>query len=329
LASTREKWAKPGRGFPWRAAGRRYFAVSDYFQARFGHRVHKISVDAGLTCPNADGTIARGGCVFCENRSFSPSRRFAPQRDITAQLEAGIRRVSQRYHCNHFVAFFQPGTNTYAPVHTLRSVFEEALAHPQVIGLAISTRPDCVPPDVLDLLTELAGRTYLTVEYGVQTIHNRSLDWMNRGHHYEAFVDAVQRSRGRGFHLCAHVILGLPGESRSDMLATARQLAQLNLDAVKIHNLYAVRDTVLAEQVERGKVRFMERDEFARVAVDFLEVLPPTMMIERIGGGAPPEFFIGPGWSQDRQAVRAAVEDEFSRRDTWQGKKYERLKTED
>jgi radical SAM protein (TIGR01212 family) len=174
-----------------------------------------------------------------------------------------------------------------------------------------------VPADVLDLLEELAGRTYLSVELGLQTIHNRSLDWMNRGHHYDAFLDAVERSRGRGFEICVHVILGLPGEARDDMLATARELARLPIDAVKIHNLYAVKNTPLADQVARGEVTLMERDEYIGTVVDFLELLPPNMLIERISGEAPPQYFIGPAWSLDKPAIRAALDGEFRRRDTW------------
>ena len=170
--------------------------------------------------------------------------------------------MQARYDCEQFIAYFQPATNTYAPVERLRQVYEEALAHPRIVALAIGTRPDCVPDEVLDLLTDLARRTYLSVEYGMQTMHDRSLDWMNRGHHHAAFVDAMQRSRGRGFEICAHVILGLPGESRDDMLATARELVRLDVDAVKIHNLYAVQNTPLAEQLERGEVQLMERDEY-------------------------------------------------------------------
>jgi radical SAM protein (TIGR01212 family) len=224
-------------------------------------------------------------------------------------------------------------------------VYEEALAHPQVVGLVIGTRPDCVPDEVLDLIQELAerpapaaalyepglpddaglseagyNRTYVAVEYGMQTIHNRSLDWMNRGHHHDAMLDAVERSRGRGFEIGAHVILGLPGESHDDMLATGRELARLNIDSVKIHNLYCVKNTPLADQVARGEVRLMERAEYVSTLVDFIALLPPMMIVDRISGDAPPDYFIGPTWCLDKPAVRNAVLIEFARRDTWQGK---------
>jgi uncharacterized protein len=279
-----------------------------------------VSLDAGFTCPNVDGTVATGGCTFCDNRSFSPSRRVRRQ-DVLVQLDDGIRRLRIRYDVDRFIAYFQPATNTYAPVARLRELYERALEHPQVVGLAIGTRPDCVPDDVLDLLTELAGRTYVSVEYGIQTIHDRSLDWMNRGHHHDATLDAIERSRDRGFEICAHVILGLPGESPADMLATAREVARLRFDAVKIHNLYAVNDTPLADQVARGEVTLLTRDDYVRTLVDFLELLPPETIVERISGEAPPEYFVGPSWCLDKPAVLLALKAEMERRDAWQGKR--------
>jgi radical SAM protein (TIGR01212 family) len=325
--------AGPAPTYDWRACGLRYYHYNFFLRQKFGGRVQKVSIDAGFTCPNVDGTVARGGCTFCDNRSFSPSRRLpratgtgqvwpSARSGILGQIDEGIRRLKWRYDADRFLAYFQPATNTYAPVERLRPLFEAAISHGQVVGLAIGTRPDCVPGDVLDLLAEIAERTYLAVEYGMQTMHNRSLDWMNRGHHHDAFLDAVERSHGRGFEICAHVILGLPGESREDMLKTARELARLGVDAVKIHNLYAVKDTPLADQVVRGEVTLMDRDEYIATLVDFLELLPPTALIERISGEAPPQYFVGPAWSLDKPAIRAALDRELVRRDTWQGKRF-------
>jgi uncharacterized protein len=305
----------------WRTAGLRYFGYNFFLKRRFGQRIHKVSVDAGFTCPNVDGTVAVGGCTFCDNRSFSPSRRL-PRQTIAEQIDEGIRRLAHRYTAKRFLAYFQPATNTYAPVERLERVFREALAHPAVVGLAIGTRPDCTGDDVLALLERLASETYLSVEFGVQTIHDRSLVWMNRGHDYAASVDAIERSRGRGFEICAHVMLGLPGESHEDMLATAREVARLRLDAVKIHNLYAVKDTPLADQVADGRVRLLDREEYVETLVDFLELIPPTTVVERISGDAPPDYFLAPAWCLDKPAVRAAVDAELARRDTWQAKKW-------
>lgn len=304
----------------WRGAGLSYYRYNFHLRQKFGQRVQKVSLDAGFTCPNVDGTVARGGCVFCDNRSFSPSRRV-PRSGVRAQLDEGIRRLKWRYRVDRFLAYFQPATNTYAPVSRLRGLYEDALAHESVVGLAIGTRPDCVPEPVLDLLSEIAERTYLSVEYGMQTMHDRSLAWMNRGHGHDAFVDAMERSRGRGFEICAHLILGIPGESRDEMLASAREAARLGVDAVKIHNLYAVKNTPLGDDVLAGRAKMMERDEYIAILVDILEELPPHVIVERISGEAPPTYFIGPSWCLDKSAIALAVQAEFDRRGTWQGRR--------
>jgi len=315
------QWPHDRSAFDWHAAGLRYFGYSFYLRQVFGFRVQRVSVDAGFTCPNVDGTVAIGGCTFCDNRSFSPSRRL-PKQDILDQIDDGISRISRRYKCKHFMAYFQPATNTYAPVDVLRPLYFNAISHPDVIALAIGTRQDCVPDEVLDLLEEIGGEIPLTVEYGLQTIHQKSLDWMNRGDSHESFLDAMERSLGRGFEICGHIMLGLPGESHEDMMATAREVADSGLDAVKIHNLYAVEDTPLATQVRSGEVKLMERDEYVSTLIDFLELLPPTMVVERISGEAPGSYFLGPEWCLDKPAVLRAVQEEMERRDTWQGKKY-------
>jgi radical SAM protein (TIGR01212 family) len=282
--------------------------------------VQRVSIDAGFTCPNVDGTLATGGCTFCDNRSFSPSRRL-PAGSITEQIDDGIRRLQIRYRCDQFMAYFQPASNTYAPVPRLRSYFEEAISHPRVVALAVGTRADCVPDDVLDLLEELAAKKRLFVEFGMQTMHDRSLEWMNRAETHDSMIDAMERSRGRGFHIGVHIMLGLPGESHDDMMATAAEVVRLGVDSVKIHNLYAVEGTPLADQVRRGEVRLMERDEYVTTLVDFLERLPPHLVIERISGEAPPKWFLGPQWALDKPAILRAVDEEFARRNSWQGKR--------
>jgi radical SAM protein (TIGR01212 family) len=218
------------------------------------------------------------------------------------------------------MAYFQPATNTYAPVDTLRKLYDQAISHPDVVALAIGTRPDCVPDDVLDLLEEYAAKLPTTVEYGLQTIHNKSLDWMNRGHHHDAFLDAMERSHGRGFEICAHVMLGLPGESHDEMLQTARECARVEVDAVKIHNLYAVEKTPLADQVRSGEVTLMDMDDYVNTLIDFLEILPPNIVVERISGEAPGDYFVGPAWCLDKPGILKSVQAEFERRDSWQGK---------
>jgi radical SAM protein (TIGR01212 family) len=299
--------------------GRRYQSFSRFLRERFGTRVQRVTLDGGFTCPNVDGSVAVGGCVFCDNRSFSPNRRL-PRASIRAQLERGVALLGKRYGADRFLAYFQAATNTYAPVEKLRRFYDEALAHPQVVGLAIGTRPDCVPEPVLDLIEGYARQHYVCLELGLQSRHDRSLDWMNRGHHFDAFVDAVRRCRGRGFDVCAHVILNLPGESRDDMLATADALAALPVQAVKVHNLHVVRDTPLERMYAAGEVRLFERDEYVGVVCDFLERLPPGLVIQRLSGDAPPDYLVAPRWCLDKPALLRAIHAELERRDGWQGK---------
>jgi len=305
----------------WRAAGHLYHSLSWFFHAKFGRRVWKVSVDGGFQCPNRDGSLGTEGCIFCNIDSFSPSRRLEV-RSITAQIEEGIRRLRRRGQAERLVAYFQPATNTYGSLQRLRALYQEALAHPNVVGLAIGTRPDCAADEVLDLLAELSRRSWVCVEYGLQSIHERSLRWLNRGHDYGAFVDAIARSHARGLFTGAHVILGIPGETRDDILATARELARLQVRSVKLHNLYAVEGTPLAEAVRWGSVRLLAREEYVGYVVDFLEVLPPDCVIDRLSGDAPPEYLVAPRWCLDKSGLRAAVASEFRRRDSWQAKHY-------
>jgi radical SAM protein (TIGR01212 family) len=305
----------------WRASGNYYYPLNLHFQHLFGCRVQKISLDGGFTCPNIDGKVATGGCVFCDNRAFSPSRRV--RRDaITAQIQRGIDGLRRRYDTEKFLAYFQPGTNTYGSIEKLTKLWDIALEDERIVGLVIGTRPDCLPDEVLDLIDQFAARTYVSLELGIQTIHNSSLDWMNRGHHHDASLDAVSRCQDRQFEVSAHIMLGLPGEDHAMMMETAEQVAQWNLDSVKIHNLYVVHGTELVGQVESGQVRLLEMQEYIEIVADFLERLPPTMVIERISGDAPPNNLIAPQWCLRKGAIKQALIDEFERRGTCQGSKF-------
>ena len=303
---------------PWRGSRLRYHTLGFSYRRTFGQPVWKISVDGRFDCPNVDGTIATGGCVYCNIRSFSPSRRRQTA-SVTEQIEQGVARLSRRYRAERFIAYFQPATNTHGAIEQVKAMCEEALCHPAIVGLILGTRPDCVPDAVLDLMAELSRRTWFSVEYGLQTIHDRTLEWIGRGHRYEAFEDAVVRSHQRDLRVGAHVILGLPGESRGEMRATAAELARLRIDSVKLHNLYVVRETRLAEQFAAGEIKLPDRETYVQYVVDFLERLPPECVIDRLSGDAPPEFLIAPQWCRDKSALRAAVEAELERRDTWQG----------
>ncbi len=305
----------------WRSEGLYYFPLNLHFRHLFGSRVQKISLDGGFTCPNVDGTVATGGCVFCDNRAFSPSRRV--RRDaITSQIQRGIDGLKRRYETEKFLAYFQPATNTYGPLDKLQSLWDIALEDPRIVGLVIGTRPDCVPDDVLDLIDSYAERTYVSLELGIQTIHDASLDWMNRGHHHDASIDALERCQGRNFEIGLHIMLGLPGETHEMMMETAQQVADWNVDSVKLHNLYVVHRTELVEQVERGEVRLLEMQEYVELAADFLERLPPQMVIERISGEAPPKDLIAPQWALHKGSIKDALIAEFQRRSSYQGSRY-------
>jgi radical SAM protein (TIGR01212 family) len=303
---------------PTPTSGRRYNAFSSFLRQRFGRRVYRVTIDGGFTCPNVDGAVATGGCVYCDNRSFSPNRRL-PRTTIQAQVERGIAILSKRYQAQHFLAYFQAATNTYAPVEKLRRLYDEALAHPQVVGLAVGTRPDCIPDGVLDLLEHYARDRYVCLELGLQSVHDRSLDWMNRGHGLGAFVDAVHRCQGRGLDLCVHVILGLPGERREDMLTTADVLAALPVDGVKIHNLHVVRGTPLEHMYHAGQVRMLEQAEYVALVADFLQRLPGKVVIHRLSGDAPPDYLVAPQWCLNKPTLLRAIQEEMDQRDSQQG----------
>jgi len=304
---------------PTGATGPRYVRFTDHLRRVFGCRVHKVSLDAGFTCPNRDGTVAVGGCIYCNNASFSPGNR---RLSVTAQLDQGKRFLRQRYGAQKFLAYFQAYTNTYDDVDRLRHLYDAALASADIVGLAIGTRPDCVSDAVLDLLAEYASHTYLWLELGLESGHDQTLLFLNRGHTVAAFDDAIRRAQQRHLQLCAHVILGLPGESPADMLLTARYLATLHLDAIKLHHLHVVRHTVLERLYHQGTVPLLGLEDYAALVVDCLEILPPEMIIMRLMGDAPRALLVAPTWSLDKRAALQRIELELERRETYQGKLY-------
>ena len=296
----------------------RYRDLNTSLREHFGCRVQKITLDAGLTCPNRDGTVGVGGCIYCNARGSGTglSRHYS----ITQQLERGKERLRRRYKANKFIAYFQSFCNTYADPQQLERLYFEALAVEDVVGLAIGTRPDCVPDSVLDVLAELNQQTYLWVEYGLQSIHNRTLQLINRGHDFATFVDAVERSRRQGLNICVHVILGLPDENKADMLATARVLGKLDIQGIKIHLLYIIHDTVLAELYQRGEYRCLSRQEYVDIVCEFLALLPPQVVIHRLTGDPHPHELLAPKWALDKHTNLRAVRDTLENRDLWQGK---------
>lgn len=297
----------------------RYVRFTDHLRQTFSCRVHKISLDAGFTCPNRDGTVAVGGCIYCNNASFSPGNR---RLSVAEQIERAKDFLRKRYKAQKFIAYFQAYTNTYGDVRQLQRLYDEALSCDDVVGLAIGTRPDCVSDAVIDLLADYASRLYVWLELGLESSHDRTLSFINRGHTAAAFDDAVSRCQARGLRLCAHVILGLPGETHADMLATARHLADLHLDAIKLHNLHIVRHTVLEKMYRQGRVPLLDLDAYVELVADCLELLPPDTIIMRLMGDAPRDMLVAPAWSLQKQTVIAKIASELERRDSYQGKFY-------
>jgi hypothetical protein len=297
----------------------RFTDLNSHLRATFGCRVQKITVDAGLSCPNRDGTVATGGCIYCNPRG-SGTGAHARGLSITDQLEAGKAAMARRYRARKFIAYFQAFSNTHAPVPHLRALYDEALAVDGVVGLSIGTRPDCVSEPVLALLQEYARRHLVWVEYGLQSARDATLARINRGHDAACFLDAVAATRARGLPVCAHIILGLPNETRADMQFTAATLAAAEVDGVKIHSLYVVRGTPLEAQYSAGRYRCLEREEYADLVVDVLERLPARVVIQRLTGDPHPEELTAPDWCRDKRATLAAIRIALERRDTWQGR---------
>jgi radical SAM protein (TIGR01212 family) len=299
-------------------AAKRYTTFSDELKRVFGCKVQRISVDAGFTCPNRDGSLATEGCIFCGGHG-SGSYGIRRDLDIVSQLEDGKEVMRRKYRASKFIAYFQAYSNTYAAVERLRELFSEALSVSDVVGLIIATRPDCLPDEVLDYLQELDGQTYLWLELGIQSIHDSSLELINRLHNHACSVDAIQRAKERGVRVCAHIILGLPGETREEMLAMAGELNRLGVAGVKLHLLHVMKGTRLAEMYGRGEVKVMDRDDYAGLVCDFLELLDPCILIHRLTGDGGHDNLIAPLWSLKKFEILNLIDAELQRRGTRQG----------
>jgi radical SAM protein (TIGR01212 family) len=297
---------------------RRYNAFSDELKRTFGCRVHRVSLDAGFTCPNRDGSVGTDGCIFCGGAG-SGSFGISRGEPVAAQLAEGKEVMARKYKAEKFLAYFQSYSNTYAPAERLKALYDEALAVPDVVGLIVGTRPDCLEPATLDLLTEYARSTYFWLELGLQSPLDRTLKLLNRGHDFAAFAAAVKACKGRGIMVCAHVILGLPGESREEMLATPAALNDLGVDGVKVHLLHVMRDTPLATMYEQGEVRLLSRDDYVGLVCDFLERLEARISIQRLTGDGGRDHLIAPLWSLAKFEVLNAIDGELERRGSFQG----------
>ncbi len=299
---------------------KRYYTFNEHLRNKFETKIFKVSLDAGFTCPNRDGTLGTSGCIYCSERGsgdFAGDKRTS----IPDQFKQVKERMEKKWPKAQYIAYFQAYTNTYAPLERLREVYEEALAEDNVVGLSISTRPDCLPEDVLNYLEELNQRTYLWVELGLQSSHDRTMEWIGRGHNYAQFLKGFQQLHSRGIRFCAHIILGLPGETKAEMMETAQAVAQMPIQGIKIHLLHVLRETPLATLYQREPFALMTKEDYVSLVVDILEILPPEMVIHRLTGDGPPDDLIGPLWSRKKWEVLNAIDAELEQRDTWQGKK--------
>lgn len=272
-----------------------YNDFGSWMKKHFSFKVQKISIDAGFSCPNRDGTIARGGCTYCDNRTFNPS--YCHKRDsVTEQLEAGKRFFSTKYPEMKYLAYFQAYTNTYSPTSKLRAMYEEALAVKDVVGLVIGTRPDCVSNDLLDYLQELNKETFILVEYGIESANNKTLEYINRGHTFECSIDSLERTHSRGIATGGHIILGLPGEDKNESIRQAKLISALPMDILKIHQMQIIKGTLLARQYNETPFHLYSVDEYIELIAEYIQHLRQDLVLERFVSQSPAEFLIGPKW---------------------------------
>ena len=296
-----------------------YNAYGGFLKEKFGCRVYKVSVDGGFSCPNRDGTLAVGGCTYCNNDSFRP-KTASSLKPVSEQVDEGISYLKNRYGAAKFVVYFQPFTNTHAPLESLIPLYEAAISHPDVVGLSLGTRPDCVDEGKLAWLERLARDFFITLEYGLESMHDRTLQRINRGHDFQCWLEAMNRSRNRGIWLCAHVILGFPWESRAEVLETASVLSDKGLNFLKLHHLHVVRDSAMADEYRVHPFPLPRLAEYVDLVVDFLERLSPDIFIERLFGFAPEEQLIAPVWGKTKAEVHRLIVRRLQERNTYQGR---------
>jgi len=306
---------------------RRFNSYAEYFRKKFGERVQKLSVNAGFTCPNRDGTISLGGCVFCNNDAFNPSYCL-PTKGITRQLQEGVEFHAKRYRkADKYLAYFQAYSNTYADTAKLKSLYNEALRFPGIIGLVIGTRPDCIDDEKLDYFRKLSESCYIILEYGVESCYDKTLKLINRGHNFEQTVHAIEKTAAAGIKCGAHIIFGLPGETKEEMLSEAVILSALPLNNIKFHQLQLIKGTALEQTYLKNptEIKLFTLDEYIDFIIRFLEKLNPSFVVERFTGEVPPRFLSTTHWKLSRNdQIVIMIENELEKRDTWQGKFYQK-----
>ena len=300
---------------------KRYHTWNYYLRNTFGEKIFKVSINAGFTCPNIDGKVAYGGCTYCSKEG---SGDFAgnPKDDLIKQFNDIKEMMLRKWPNAKYIGYFQAYTNTYAPLEVLKEKYETILAQDDVVGLSISTRPDCLEDDVLEYLAELNDRTNLCVELGLQTIHDSTSKIINRGHDYKTFLEGVEKLKSKNIRTVVHIINGLPGEDYNMMMETAKAVADLNVHGIKIHLLHVIKNTPMARMLEKNMMSLMTQDDYVNLVCDQLEILPPEMVIHRLTGDGKKEDLVGPLWSLKKWEVLNAIDDTMKARDSYQGIKY-------
>ena len=308
--------------FPW-GHGKRYNDFPSYFKRQFSNRIQKLSLDAGFTCPNRDGSKGRGGCTYCNNSSFNPAY-CSSSRSVTEQITEGMAFFSSKYKVQEYLAYFQAYSNTYGSLEHIKSLYEEALRHPKIIGLVIGTRPDCVNEEILDYLQELAQKYYISIEYGIESCNDRALEYINRGHTYAEAEAAIIMTADRGIHVGAHLVMGLPFDDRESMLNHAIEVSNLPIQTLKLHQLQVLNNTIMAHQYQKEPelFRLFTMEEYIDFVVDVIERVNPNVMLERFINQTPPGWLIAPKWGVKNFEFVAKIDKRLKQRDTWQGKLY-------
>lgn len=296
-----------------------YNDYGNWIRSQFSFRVQKISIDGGFSCPNRDGTVSAGGCTFCDNRTFNPSY-CDPAKSIREQIQTGKDFFARKYPTMRYLAYFQAYSNTYAPLDTLRRRYEEALSQDGVVGIVIGTRPDCVTEETLDYLEELSRRTFVIVEYGIESVDNTTLKRINRGHTFECSRDAIIATHERGILTGGHIILGLPGETAEDNIRQAAEISALPLDILKLHQLQIIRGTQLAEDYLSKPFKLYTADEYIDVCIRYIEHLRKDLVLERFVSQSPADMLIAPKWGIKNHEFTDRLVNEMKRRETWQGR---------
>jgi radical SAM protein (TIGR01212 family) len=298
---------------------RRYNSFGSFVKKAFGTTVHKVNIDAGFTCPNRDGTLGETGCVYCNNQSFKPGS-CKPALSVREQVRNGIGYLKGRYGAERFIAYFQPYTNTYAPVEELEKLYTEALEDPSVAGLAIGTRPDCVDDAKLDLIKRLSKTSFVLVEYGLQSIYDKSLRFINRGHDYKAFLGAIEKTAARGIPTGAHIIVGFPTETKAEMMQMAHEVSEMGIGFLKIHQLQVIKGTPLAGMYAESPFHAFGYEEYLDFIVEFISRLSPDIVLQRLFATAPDDILIAPRWGRSRHRILRDIEKSLSEKDSYQGK---------